>query len=233
MWPPRKRRRLDLDAKYVITTVVALCALALGVFNTYITSLRQIDDASVVIGELPGIWEDADRSRMVIEPDEKFIFINSGTRTIAIDSVFLEILHPLPPARPSIDSQGCGSIDMTTKLTYDIAPFVVKAGEMIPKSATFAEKTRPSGWDKETYQLAPNGNLTVPFSKPRQPDERRDFKVCMTVQFTTPDADLVDKLVVQYSDYFDKDTLGFIEYREPARPPISLIRARKLVFPWE
>jgi hypothetical protein len=103
MWPPTKSRWFDLDAKYIITTLIAVCALGLGVVNTYIASFRQVDEMRVIVDSMPGL--SPHRKGLQLIGPIALSFSNSGTRTVAITDMYLVVVQPPKKAN---DVEACG-----------------------------------------------------------------------------------------------------------------------------
>jgi hypothetical protein len=230
MWPPTAKNRWNFDTKYVVTTAIAVFAACLSLFNTYITSLRQVDDVSIVVGALPYLAMDSDNKRFDIGADETFIFINSGTRSVTVDNMALRV------SQPSQDSNappnGCSSSE-TDRLNYDAEPFVVKPGEMVPKTITLSAKTHPTAYENNQYKITESGAISIPLSEKSSTLPRHDFRFCIAVRFTTTETDMQEVVVVDYTDYLDNDT--GLNYSEKIgnSPPISLIKHSRLVWPWD
>lgn len=226
MWPPPRKKWLPFDAKYAITTAIG--AFCLSFYNTYVADLRTIDDVSVVIRASPLVSFQPGQSFLAVEPDQTFIFINGGTRNIGISSIFLEVAQPNEHNRlPTIGCEPDGRVswgNQTATLGYDMQQFIVKPGEMLPKTMKIdqgSRRTNHRGW------------IGIPLSDQSKGKPKHSFRTCTSIKLITVDSAFNDAHILLAEGEFEDDIdnpVGRAIAQMGGASPISLIRNDHSIF---
>jgi hypothetical protein len=229
MWPPTRRHRFGFDAKYIITTLVAISALAISAYNTYVAN-RHVDDASVVLGSFPPFGFIAKDSAFAVWADESLTFINSGTRGLAINAIYLEVTQPYKESEPP--PQHCDSPD-SASLVYDTDPFVLEPARMLPRPLQLRAKSKPTKEDLKNHPVE-GGYVEVALTDISKKEKKHPIRLCIEVLFTTQDQDFNSTVIWQTETEFSDDDDNTFLSGVPVSPhaPISLIKNSHSMFDW-
>jgi len=162
--------------------VVAAVSFVISIISFYNSSLRQIDDVSVILENNGRIsdesWTESLRGPTVkpqIHSGEDLVFINGGTRPLALAELTMAvaILNDSVTHDDEDDRTTCNGA-AGTLLSTSFEPFVIKSGEIIPKHLQFRE----NGALKNTLRLPDS----------LAPSDTQAIRVCFRFGFTTPDS---------------------------------------------
>ncbi len=229
MWPPTKARRFNFDTKYTITILIALCGMTLGILNSYVTSLRQVDDVRVVVSGGQLAEPNFDKKQFEVYPtNTRFIFINAGSRGAIISNISLAIAQPAE--RMSKSDEGCRG-SAVEDINFDIQPFVLRPGDMVTKDAVLVN----TGKVRKQARKDKSEFVVVPFSEPNAKSEKVWFKFCEFISYTTPSVEYGSTMVGEWEDELDRSIIGYTSFSdENAQPqehrPIQVIKRSWIVF---
>jgi hypothetical protein len=225
MWPPLKHRRCNFDTKYVVTTLIAVLALAISCLTTYVTFFRQNDDVSIVVG-VPFFSIASSYQALDVFFPSNLTIINAGNRSVIISSLTAEISQP--DEKSTVLGPGCAGNLSSTVIFFEMKAFLVKAGEMVSKSIVFGENNHLPYGSLE-HELLPYGAFRVAFSDPSKKNYQHEFEICMTIGFTTADGPK-EKTIIDFADYVDAaHPIGADHGRGDT---ISLVKTSRLKLPW-
>jgi len=162
--------------------VVAAVSFVISIVSFYNSSLRQVDNVSVVLESNGRVsderWTDSQPGPAVkpqIHSGQDLIFINGGTRPLAVVelTIAVTLLNDHVEHGDEDDRITCNGAVEGTFLPTSFEPFVIKAGEIIPKHLQF----RVNGAFKDTVRL-PDALM---------PSDTQAIRVCFRFGFATPD----------------------------------------------
>lgn len=205
MWPPAKTHWFDFDVKYVVTTLIAVSALAISGFSFYATGLRVTDDLRVVMSDTPLGEPDFENRRFELNPaSARVIFINAGMRSAVISKIW--VLFVQPEENAPIPEEGCYS-RTSIAVDYDALPFILRPGDMLTKDTALKETSDVKKATVDGIDVA-----LIPFSTLNAKSEKVRYKVCVLVSFTTPSIEYEATSVSEFEDELGKDVIGYAYY---------------------
>jgi hypothetical protein len=151
-----------------LSLVIAVLALCVSGGTAYFNVVRQRDDLRVVISSYPVVLF-VSKQLFLFDLPLKLAFINSGNRTAAIMSI-----------NWAFDKQeSAGTCVNGRSVDYEVAPFVIKPGEIVLKELKIANS---HNWKraKEGYWSLSESTLTVGTGDL--------VKECMQFGIATPDS---------------------------------------------
>jgi hypothetical protein len=213
MWPPTKHRWLKFDVQYVVTTLIALCALGVAGTTAYFTTLRVVDDVRVITGGAP-ILLSKENNKVSVWRRNQFTFINAGTRSVAVNSIYLYLAQRAKEA--NFDKANCAT-DASVAF-YDMEPFVIKAGDIIAKRIFLSLL-------EDGKQTSPEDYPDVLFDVKKELIKAKSlwYRICILVDFSTPDEDHSGKELVEYIGDAKDDSFFADDFQETRSRPIQLL----------
>lgn len=214
-----------INLKDSLTIGLSSAALIISGASAYYNVLRVTDDVRVIIWDAPVLMPDFRAQQFAIYPQKSsFIFINSGTRSVAISRVSLRIGQPTDSR--AVSANGCNNLDV---LYYDLEPFIVKAGDINSKNTEIVGV--PYGMPERYFYTIKDGDIFVAASQANKSRDKYKYKVCLEVAFITPDTEYDSKTIYEFEDEIGPDVIGYgFSSSSNERPPIVLIRKTRWKF---
>jgi hypothetical protein len=97
MWPKhdtKGEKKPEMTIKDWLATTIACLALLVSAGTAYLNNIRQTDDLKVVPGDVPEttIFQESG-SRLRVRSGGYLTFINSGSRTVAITKIDMQVIQ--------------------------------------------------------------------------------------------------------------------------------------------
>jgi hypothetical protein len=203
--------------------------MTLGIFNSYVTSLRQVDDVRVVVSGGQFAEPNFDKKQFEVYPtDTRFIFINAGSRGAIISNISLLIAQP--GERMSKSDEGCRGSAVEV-MNFDTQPFVLRPGDMVTKDAALVN----TGKLRKQVRKDKSEFVVVPFSELNTKSDKVWFKFCEVISYTTPSVEYGSTMVGEWEDELDRSVVGYVSViDENAQPqehrPVQVIKRSWIVF---
>jgi len=205
-----------------ITFVIAVVAFVLSLWNFYSTSIRQMDDVSIIISSVPSLRR-VDADKMITRKKLSTIaLLNSGTRPATILSV--DVLFIQSPRSPEEECSGDHS-SLRIRFETDFEPLVLKEKETVVKTIKITGYQGPKGYAEQT-----GDDFTVTIRGEYRKERTVPVAICYAVHLATPSVSSrlqvvpVTKTVVSEIGLFISD-----DYGEDLRPK-ELIKNREFRF---
>lgn len=110
-----------------ISFVLSLFAFLFSTISIYFNTIRQADDARVIINSAPGIFYNRDSKTVDVDPTMTFTLMNLGNRPFAITNTFIRI-REISSSDPDPPCLGPGKAISFYNL--ELEPLVVDAGKV-------------------------------------------------------------------------------------------------------
>jgi hypothetical protein len=118
------------------TRVMSIMALLISLLTAYFNIIRKTDELSVVIDNFPIVAIDSDSGNLALGGlQQRFTFINSGSDSIAVTEEGISVGEKT-------------ECEHLIGLSYDIAPLVLKPGEIISQELHKIKQEQLNGWKR-------------------------------------------------------------------------------------
>jgi hypothetical protein len=220
-------KKVGANLKDWITLPFSILALLISGLAFYFNVVRQFDDVRILIATAPYIkFDEDDRTRFAIEPEETVLFINSGNRSAAITFVKLYVSQDRGLQTECQDPKAL-------MLEYDTEPFSLKPGEIISKTMRLKGKMPPEHLGDDPLKVAANGFVTFPVAGDVQKDNKYWIQVCMSVPVLTPDSYTSIEAIELYQSEINQEGAyvgGAPQYGNLINTPVPLVRNLSTIF---
>jgi hypothetical protein len=121
-----------MDAKYLVTTGIALVALLVSIIVAYLTNIRRLEELRAVsVDRLVLVFEDDRATQIILPVWVQLAFINTGNTSIGVTGASAALGHS---AEQKVSSwKDCGD---DVLFETDLQPFVLKQEDVAIKKVT-------------------------------------------------------------------------------------------------
>ena len=163
------------------TRVMSIMALLISLLTAYFNIIRRTDEMSVVIDNFPIVYIDSDSGNLGLGGlQQRFTFINSGSDSMAVTEEGISVGEKTE-CEPLIG------------LSYDIAPVVLKSGEIISQALHKVKQEQLRGW-KRSETKGDDAEILDP--KVFKPQVNNEMYVCAFFTIVSSSAHLTERKMV-------------------------------------